>query len=72
MDLTKYDSRKWIMAVLILILSWVALVMKVPGVGWAEWYDLAKWIAGLYFAANVGEYAVDKLVGLKLPAPPAQ
>ena len=57
----RYSSRKFLMACSIIVAGHIALGLS--AINSAEWLDLMKWIAGLYFAGNVGTWAVDAIKG---------
>jgi hypothetical protein len=55
----RYSSRKFLMACSIIVAGHIALGLD--AINSAEWLDLMKWTAGLYFAGNVGTWLTDAL-----------
>ena len=55
----RYSSRKFLMACSIIVAGHIALGLA--AINSAEWLDLMKWTAGLYFAGNVGTWLTDAL-----------
>lgn len=57
MNAERFASRKWILALLVLL---GGTALSLAGKLDPLLVELAKWIVGLYFAANVGQKSLAK------------
>ncbi len=58
---SRFASRKFLLTIAVLV---TAAVYRETGTLSQElWVDLTKWVLGMYFAGNVGTWAVDAIKG---------
>lgn len=56
---TKFFSRKWVLALLVVLISTVLCWFK--QISGSEFVELVKWVVGLYMLGNVGSAVAAKL-----------